>query len=97
MTQPMPNVLSSALRPLRVSTRPRHTGWHPPRTTRFALTIEYDGRPFMGWQRHAHGPSVQQAIEEAIHRFTAETAQVFSAGRTDAGVHALALRAHVDI
>src|SRR3546814_5345194 len=65
--------------------------------TRFALTIEYDGRPYMGWQRQAHGPSVQQAIEEAIHRFTAETAQVFSAGRTDAGVHAIAMRAHVDI
>ncbi len=42
------------------------------RMTRFALTIEYDGRPFMGWQRQAHGPSVQQTIEEAIHRFTAE-------------------------
>lgn len=65
--------------------------------TRFALTIEFDGRPYMGWQRQAHGPSVQQAIEEAIHRFTAETVQVFSAGRTDAGVHAIAMRAHVDI
>src|SRR3546814_13303331 len=51
----------------------------------------------MGWQRQAHGPSFQQTSEEAIHRFTAETAQVFSAGRTDAGVHAIAMRAHVDI
>ena len=65
--------------------------------TRFALTIEYDGRPYMGWQRQAHGPSVQQAIEEAVHRLTAETVQVFSAGRTDAGVHAIAMRAHLDI
>jgi tRNA pseudouridine38-40 synthase len=65
--------------------------------TRFALTIEYDGRPYMGWQRQAHGPSVQQTIEEAIHRFTGEPVQVFSAGRTDAGVHAIAMRAHVDI
>ena len=65
--------------------------------TRFALTIEYDGRPDMGWQRQAHGPSVQQVIEEAIHRFTADNVQVFSAGRTDAGVHAMAMRAHVDI
>lgn len=65
--------------------------------TRFALTIEYDGRPFMGWQHQAHGPSVQQAIEDAIHAITGEDALVHAAGRTDAGVHALAMRAHVDI
>ena len=64
--------------------------------TRFALTIEYDGRPFMGWQRQSHGPSVQQAIEEAVTRITAEAAPVHGAGRTDAGVHAIAMRAHVD-
>jgi tRNA pseudouridine38-40 synthase len=65
--------------------------------TRFALTIEYDGRPYMGWQRQAHGPSVQQAIEQAVHRITGEETAVFSAGRTDAGVHAIAMRGHVDI
>jgi tRNA pseudouridine38-40 synthase len=65
--------------------------------TRFALTLEYDGRPFMGWQRQAHGPSVQQAIEEALARLTGGEALVYSAGRTDAGVHAMAMRAHVDI
>lgn len=65
--------------------------------TRFALTIEYDGRPFMGWQRQAHGPSVQQAIETAVTTITGEAAPVHAAGRTDAGVHALAMRAHVDI
>ncbi|HEX8527926.1 tRNA pseudouridine(38-40) synthase TruA [Allosphingosinicella sp.] len=65
--------------------------------TRFRLTIEYDGRPFMGWQRQAHGPSVQQAIEEAVKAITGEEAAVHSAGRTDAGVHALAMAAHVDI
>ncbi len=65
--------------------------------TRFALTIEYDGRPYMGWQRQAHGPSVQQALEEAVARITGEEAAVHGAGRTDAGVHALAMRAHVDI
>lgn len=64
---------------------------------RFALTIEFDGRPFMGWQRQKHGPSVQQAIEEAIHRITGETIAVHGAGRTDAGVHAMAMRAHVDV
>lgn len=65
--------------------------------TRFALTVEYDGRPFMGWQRQAHGPSVQQSLETAIEQMTGEAAQVHAAGRTDAGVHALGMRAHVDI
>ena len=65
--------------------------------TRFKLTIEYDGRPFMGWQRQAHGPSVQQAVEEAIEAITGERVTVHAAGRTDAGVHALAMSAHVDV
>jgi tRNA pseudouridine38-40 synthase len=65
--------------------------------TRFRLTIEYDGRPFMGWQRQGHGPSVQQAIEEAVQAITGEQATLHAAGRTDAGVHALAMSAHVDI
>jgi tRNA pseudouridine38-40 synthase len=65
--------------------------------TRFALTIEYDGRPFMGWQRQGHGPSVQQAIEEALGRIVGAEPVVHAAGRTDAGVHATAMRAHVDV
>ena len=65
--------------------------------TRWRLTIEYDGGPFMGWQRQDHGPSVQQALEEALQRMTGEQAQVLAAGRTDAGVHALAMPAHVDV
>ncbi|MEH3036338.1 MAG: tRNA pseudouridine(38-40) synthase TruA [Sphingomonas adhaesiva] len=65
--------------------------------TRFALTVEYDGRPFMGWQRQAHGPSVQQAIEEAVATITGEAVVCHAAGRTDAGVHALGMRAHVEI
>jgi tRNA pseudouridine38-40 synthase len=65
--------------------------------TRWRLTIEFDGRPFMGWQRQDHGPSVQQALEEAIHSMTGELTAVHAAGRTDAGVHALAMAAHVDI
>ncbi|MEP2988780.1 MAG: tRNA pseudouridine(38-40) synthase TruA [Parasphingorhabdus sp.] len=64
---------------------------------RFALTVEYDGRPFMGWQRQSHGPSVQQAIEEAIEAISGEKVRVHTAGRTDAGVHALAMRAHFDL
>jgi tRNA pseudouridine38-40 synthase len=65
--------------------------------TRFRLTVEFDGRPFMGWQRQAHGPSVQAAMEEAILAITGESAVVHAAGRTDAGVHATAMAAHVDI
>ncbi|HEX8364839.1 MAG TPA: tRNA pseudouridine(38-40) synthase TruA [Allosphingosinicella sp.] len=65
--------------------------------TRFRLTVEYDGRPFMGWQRQAHGPSVQQALEEAVKAITGEDAVLHAAGRTDAGVHALAMAAHVEI
>lgn len=51
----------------------------------------------MGWQRQDHGPSVQQALEEAIHRMTGELTAVHAAGRTDAGVHALAMSAHVEV
>lgn len=65
--------------------------------TRFALTVEYDGRPFMGWQRQDHGPSVQQSIEDAVFAITGERVACNAAGRTDAGVHALGMRAHVDI
>jgi len=56
---------------------------------RYRLTIEYDGRPFCGWQRQAHDLSVQQVLEEAIARFSGETVTTQAAGRTDAGVHAL--------
>jgi tRNA pseudouridine38-40 synthase len=65
--------------------------------TRWRLTIEYDGGPFMGWQRQDNGPSVQQQVESAIFRMTGEMAAVHGAGRTDSGVHALAMSAHVDI
>lgn len=65
--------------------------------TRFALTVEYDGRPFMGWQRQHHGPTVQASIERAAHAITGEAVAVHAAGRTDAGVHGIAMRAHIDI
>ncbi len=65
--------------------------------TRFALTIEFDGGPFMGLQRQDHGPSVQQSVEEAVTATTGETVPLHSAGRTDSGVHALAMRSHVEI
>ena len=65
--------------------------------TRWRLTIEYDGGPFMGWQRQENGPSVQGQVESAIFRMTGELAAVHGAGRTDSGVHALAMSAHADI
>jgi tRNA pseudouridine38-40 synthase len=65
--------------------------------TRWRLTIEYDGAPFMGWQRQDHGPSVQQALEDALEKMTGEAGQFTAAGRTDAGVHALAMTAHTDL
>lgn len=65
--------------------------------TRFALTVEFDGRPFMGWQRQSHGPSVQATIECAARAVTGEDVVVHAAGRTDAGVHGLAMRAHCDV
>ena len=65
--------------------------------TRWRLTIEYDGEPFFGWQRQADGPTVQQVLEEALHRMTGERASFTAAGRTDTGVHALAMPTHVDV
>jgi tRNA pseudouridine38-40 synthase len=65
--------------------------------TRFALILEFDGGPFMGLQRQAHGPSVQQSVEEAVQAITGETVTLHAAGRTDAGVHALAMSSHVEI
>jgi tRNA pseudouridine38-40 synthase len=64
---------------------------------RFKLTIEYDGSGFAGWQRQENGPSIQQAIEEAVVALTSEASIVHGAGRTDAGVHASGQVAHVEL
>ncbi len=63
---------------------------------RYKLTIEYDGSPFVGWQRQNNGVSVQGCIEEAIFKFCQERVTITGAGRTDAGVHALGQVAHFD-
>jgi len=64
---------------------------------RYKVTIEYDGRHLVGWQRQANGPSVQQHIEEAIQKFCGEDIRIQGAGRTDAGVHALGQVATFDL
>jgi len=65
--------------------------------TRFALTLEFDGGLFLGLQRQDQGPTVQQAVERAVVEVTGETVTMHSAGRTDSGVHALAMVSHLDI
>jgi len=64
---------------------------------RYALKIEYDGRPFCGWQAQAGQPSVQEAIETALARLEPGLGRIAAAGRTDTGVHATGQVAHCDL
>ena len=64
---------------------------------RYRLTIEYDGTPFVGWQMQARDLSVQGALTAAVRAFCGEDVIVQGAGRTDAGVHALAQVAHISL
>ncbi len=64
---------------------------------RYALTIEYDGSPFHGWQVQNDVPTVQGVIFDAIKKFDINCENLVGAGRTDAGVHAIGQVAHVDL
>lgn len=63
---------------------------------RIALVLEYDGRPFCGWQAQPSGLSVQDALESALSKMAGHTIRLHAAGRTDAGVHACQQVAHFD-
>lgn len=64
---------------------------------RFLLTLQYLGTRYGGWQLQANTPSVQQVVEEALGRMFQQSIRIHGAGRTDAGVHAAAQRAHFDV
>jgi tRNA pseudouridine38-40 synthase len=64
---------------------------------RFLLTLQYLGTRYGGWQLQANTPSVQQVVEEALGQMFQQSLRLHGAGRTDAGVHAEAQRAHVDV
>jgi tRNA pseudouridine38-40 synthase len=64
---------------------------------RYKLLLEYDGTGMVGWQRQKSGLSVQEILEQAVKRYCGAQVTVHGAGRTDAGVHALAQAAHLDL
>lgn len=64
---------------------------------RYKIIIEYDGTPFIGWQKQIHGSSIQAIVEQAASTINNQPTQVYAAGRTDSGVHALGQAAHVDM
>lgn len=63
---------------------------------RILLTVSYDGTAYAGWQRQKNALAVQECLEAALEKLTGEQVRVTGASRTDAGVHALGQRAHLD-
>src|SRR5258705_6967004 len=64
---------------------------------RYQLTLEYDGGPYRGFQAQGKLPTVQAAVEAAVHAFCGEAVRLHAAGRTDTGVHATGQVVHVDL
>ena len=64
---------------------------------RYRLTVEYDGTAYNGFQAQADQPTVQGALETAIHAFSGERIRINAAGRTDTGVHATGQVIHADL
>ncbi len=64
---------------------------------RYKITVEYDGTNLLGWQKQEEGVSAQYFLEEALKGFSHQTINIYGAGRTDAGVHALGQVAHFDL
>ncbi|HET8885208.1 MAG TPA: tRNA pseudouridine(38-40) synthase TruA [Salinimicrobium sp.] len=64
---------------------------------RYFIELAYNGTSYHGWQRQPQSISVQQVIEEALHRILKEKIAIMGAGRTDAGVHAIQIFAHFDL
>ena len=64
---------------------------------RYQIKVEYDGTNFVGWQYQKNGLSIQEILQNAIFQFSKEKVTVTGAGRTDAGVHAIAQMAHFDL
>ncbi|RWX76852.1 tRNA pseudouridine(38-40) synthase TruA [Neorhizobium lilium] len=64
---------------------------------RYRMIVEYDGTPYVGWQRQKNGHSVQTALQNAVLGLTGETVVIRGAGRTDSGVHAMGQVTHVDL
>jgi len=65
--------------------------------SRYQIKIEYDGTQFVGWQYQKNGLSIQEVIQKAIFKFSREKVKIIGAGRTDAGVHAIAQVAHFEL
>lgn len=64
---------------------------------RVAVTIEYNGKNYLGWQKNGDNNTIEYQIEKALSQICGVKMQIYASGRTDAGVHALCQTAHFDL